>query len=407
MPTRARTDPAAAPQPTRSGDPVPQRRVGDRARAPGTTSPPAAGARPRRGRDRSHHGPHVRLAARGRDRLDGVERPLARPRQPAQRLPGGPVEALAADAGPPPARARSARRAAPGGRPAARAARSTAPRRWPTSSPARPAPAAPAAPPAPRPGQRQRGRRQDASPPSTSSDLRRHVPDPVPERCPRPRPAPAVGRRLRGPPAAAAPPRRAPRRQGCGAGRRSSGTAHDGGSPVRVDGVGSNRTQPTPSKYSSGQACASSARIAHRSGLDLLPGQEADGHPGRDVEGARHQRHGRGELDAVAPPVLEERLDRVPVGDVGRVQGVLNPPVLRNHCCSASAWSYRVCAPARATTSWACSSTVSDMPGGSSVHRASRSSGGTCASVVGVRRDVVGGDRVPQALGGTRRARRR
>ncbi len=55
--------------------------------------------------------------------------------------------------------------------------------------------------------------------------------------------------------------------------------AHSGGAWVRVAGVGSNLTQPTPSKYSSGQAWASSARISHS------PGEVSD--PGRNPTATR------------------------------------------------------------------------------------------------------------------------
>ena len=48
---------------------------------------------------------------------------------------------------------------------------------------------------------------------------------------------------------------------------------HDGVLPVRDAGVGSNRTQPVPAKYSSGQACASCERTTYDPSACFSPGR--------------------------------------------------------------------------------------------------------------------------------------
>ena len=49
-------------------------------------------------------------------------------------------------------------------------------------------------------------------------------------------------------------------------------TEYDGGVPLRVPGVGSNRSHPTPAKYSSGQACASEGTTS-RTPSTSVPGR--------------------------------------------------------------------------------------------------------------------------------------
>ncbi|OPZ51819.1 MAG: hypothetical protein BWY91_02573 [bacterium ADurb.BinA028] len=53
----------------------------------------------------------------------------------------------------------------------------------------------------------------------------------------------------------------------------TGGTVHDGAVPVRTLGVGSNRTQPAPGKYSSGQEWASPAVTVQRP-PSWLPGRK-------------------------------------------------------------------------------------------------------------------------------------
>ncbi len=75
-----------------------------------------------------------------------------------------------------------------------------------------------------------------------------------------------------------------------------------------------------PSKYSSGQACRSSDITVYEgpaAAEDVpLPGLEADGDAGRDVEGARHDRHRRREVHAVAALGVEELGDHFHTGSV-------------------------------------------------------------------------------------------
>ena len=79
-------------------------------------------------------------------------------------------------------------------------------------------------------------------------------------------------------------------------------------------GVGSNRTQPTFWKYSSGQACASVSLTDHQLSAVDGAGQEAHADPGRDAQRAGHHGHRGRELDAEALALAQEVGHRVAAG---------------------------------------------------------------------------------------------